>query len=192
MKLTVYNVLVPAAFVILSCTIGHAQTWQTHYQAALTAWQQEDYSTAVLETKQAMGLAASDPKGQAYARQIFTASCLATQQYREGLAEIEREIDAFKKLAPQGEDYGEAIHKKGQLHMGDRNFEGAAASFRELARFRATAIGAQSYEYFVAQAEEADALMQAKKYAEAQQAYFSSIAGFRGIPDAGEDYLYAL
>lgn len=180
------------AIAILSSGIGYAQNWQTPYNAALQAYQRDDFSTAIQQAEMAIGLAASDVKGQAYARQIFTASCLETQMFERGLAQVTLEIDNFKGIEPEGENYLEAIKKKGQLQMGLGKLDDASATFHQVVLLQEKLTGKQSYEYYVAQAQEAEALMQAKKYDEAQQAYESTIAGFRAMPDAGEDLLYSL
>src|SRR5688500_14803608 len=179
-------------FALLASVASYAQDWQTPYNAALQAYQKEDFSTAIQQAEKAIALAAGDVKGQAFSRQIFTASCLETQMYERGLAQVVQEIANFKGIEPNGQNYLEAVRKKGQLQMGLGNFAAACGTFHQVVLLQESLTGKQSYEYYVAQAEEADALMQAKKYDEAQKAYESSIAGFRLLPDAGEDLLYSL
>lgn len=181
----------PFVVIVLSCLQGHAQDWQTHYQSALEHYQQGQFGEAMSQAEKAMS-AAPELKGQTYARQIFTAACLATEVYDKGLTQIVAEIEGFRTLEPASDNYTEAIRKKGQLLVGTGRFAEAAKTFHELSMVYAGRSGRQSYEHLVALAEEAGALMQAKKLVEAQQVYEASIAGFRVLPDAGEDFLYAL
>lgn len=169
-----------------------AQDWQGVYQSALQHYQQEDYDSAISESWQAIALAGDNVKRQAYARQIFTASCLAMAKYDRGLAEAGKEIEGFRTIEPKGLNHIEAVRKKAQLLSGLNEFEEAAKALHDVVMFQAERSGETSADYFLAKADEADALMRAGRYVEAQQAYESSIPGLRSVPDADRDYVIAL
>jgi CHAT domain-containing protein/tetratricopeptide (TPR) repeat protein len=120
------------------------------------------------------------------------ASCLALDDYARCLSQIVAEAENFKAIEPGGENYLEALRKEGQFQLGTGDANAAAETFRALSAVIAEKAGKQSAEYYGALASEGAALMQAKKYPEAREYYTQALAGFRAMPDAGEDFLDAL
>ncbi len=170
-----------------------AQQWQEVYQSAVTSFKSEKYDDALKFAEQAYSQAKeSDTKSRAYTIQLITASCVEIPSGEKGLSYVDTEIQLFATLEPKAKNHLEAISKKAKLLMIQGKADLAAQTFHELQPILSETKGMSSYEYLKALADEGDAWLQAKKYAEAKAAYTICLPGLRAFPEAGEDYLYTL
>lgn len=180
-----------AVFTVLSIST-FAQSWSSHYQKALSAYQQEDFETALVEAKIALPLAKGDRKNAAFTQQLLTASALALEKYDDGLTVIDAEIENFATLESKGNNHLEAMRKKAAFLMGKGQYEAAATAYESLLTTGASVWTETSYEFLTRKSALGEALMHAKKYTEARNVLSACLNGLRAIPDAGEDYLYTL
>lgn len=163
------------------------------YDEALKEYKNGNYEiTIAISEKILAQKEPQDPTIMAYTLQLLTASCIETENHEKGLQYIDKEIAGFEKASGSGRNFPEALKKKaGFLLMAGKPLD-AARMYHDIGVYYSKLNGENSYEYFKANASEAEALIEAGKLSDSGKLFEIALKGFKNNPDAAEDYLYAL
>ncbi|GCC52167.1 CHAT domain-containing protein [Chryseotalea sanaruensis] len=178
----------------LFATTVFAQDWQSSYNSALQAYNNEDYQNSLNFSIKAYELVkGKDAKNTAYTLQLITANYSALGNAKEALNYAEEEVAAFLQLeGEQSKNYAEALQKQiSFLFTANKTEEAYAKSILTLKTIEIV-YGTSSYEYAVLLTLVGQISASKKDFVQAQGHFNQAIILLEKIPEGGDDLITVL
>lgn len=182
-------------FCFLACSnTVLAQDWQSTYNSALQAYNNEDYQNSLNASVNAYTLIkGKDTKSTAYTLQLITANYSALSNANEALPYAEEEVAAFLQLeGAQSKNYADALQKQISFLFTANKIDEAYAKSDLVLKTVATAYGSSSYEYAVQLSLIGQINASKKDFVKAQTYFNQATALLEKIPEGGDDLITVL